>query len=114
MARPGEILFGKYEVQAVVGRGSFGAVYRVIERKTGATLAVKELNASPSEADFAEAAVLRSLVHPHIVTFHGYEEDEHALRGRWCARRRRWPGNASWISTVRVRPFRRGRAGRLR
>ena len=79
MAVKGDILFGKYEVEASLGQGSFGAVYRVKESKTGAILALKLLNASPTESDFTEASVLRSLTHPNIVLFYNYEEDDHNL-----------------------------------
>jgi serine/threonine protein kinase len=41
---PGEVLSGRFELQAQVGRGGMGTVWRALDRETGDTVAVKLLH----------------------------------------------------------------------
>ena len=40
---PGEVLAGRYEIQALVGVGGMGSVYRVLDRSLDETVALKML-----------------------------------------------------------------------
>lgn len=69
-----EIFDGRYEVQAVVGTGGMGAVYRGLDRLTGDIVAIKQLKPEVVALEpglverFArEAEALRQLQHPNIV-----------------------------------------------
>ncbi len=78
MLHPGMTLdHDKYQIEAVIGRGGFGHVYRARERLTGETVAIKEL--VPSFVDdremvqrfIQEARLTLRLSHPHIVRTYG-------------------------------------------
>jgi serine/threonine protein kinase len=56
-------------VQADLGRGGFGRVYKVFDRKLGDTVAIKELTLNDPEAFRAEARILAHLRHEGIVGF---------------------------------------------
>jgi serine/threonine protein kinase len=64
---------GRYRVLALLGRGSFGAVYRAADEELGREVAIKMAHrrhlATPAdrEAFRTEARILASLDHPHIV-----------------------------------------------
>src|SRR5947209_8236963 len=69
MERPG--WFGPFRLERQVGRGGLGAVFRAIDSRTGATVALKML---PPGADplaltrlRREFSALRALSHPNIV-----------------------------------------------
>ena len=49
-----ELIAGRYEVEATLGKGGMGAVYRVRDRRGGERMALKEM-LSPDER-FATAA----------------------------------------------------------
>jgi hypothetical protein len=73
MLQPGKTLDnGKYRVEAVVGRGGFGHVYRAREQLTGETVAIKELvpglGADPQMVQrfLQEARATLRLTHPNI------------------------------------------------
>ena len=70
--------FPEYEVQALIGRGAMGAVYRAVQRKLERPVAIKLL---PPEVAAREGAVTRferearamaRLQHPNIVALHDY------------------------------------------
>ncbi len=71
----------KYRIEAVIGRGGFGHVYRARERLTGETVAIKEL--VPTFADdqrmvqrfIQEARATLRLTHPHIARTHTIFQD---------------------------------------
>ena len=73
-APAGTLRLGKYELQAVLGRGTFGVVFRARDRELGRTVAVKVPQPGsfgvPEEADrfLREARSAAQLQHPHIVT----------------------------------------------
>ena len=65
----GTILQGRYRIESELGRGGFGAVYRVWDTRLNKTCAVKEnLEVSPeAQRQFPrEATVLASLTHPNL------------------------------------------------
>ena len=73
---------GVYEVQALLGAGGMGEVYRARDTKLGRDVAIK-ISRDRSRADperlarFArEARLLAALNHPHIATIYGLEEFE--------------------------------------
>ena len=71
---------GVYEVQALLGAGGMGEVYRARDTKLGRYVAIKVLpRIFAADADrlarFArEARLLAALNHPHVATIHGLEE----------------------------------------
>jgi len=72
----------RYQVQALLGRGAAGAVYRVLDERTGALLALKRLQAPPGQqalfgAQFErEYHTLCQLAHPSIIEVYEYGIDE--------------------------------------
>ena len=73
---------GVYQIQAFIGRGGMGEVYRARDMKLGREVAIKILprvfTTDPDRlARFErEARVLASLNHPHIGAIHGIEESD--------------------------------------
>jgi serine/threonine-protein kinase len=78
---------GKYTIEATLGRGGMGTVYRAIMPVTGRTVALKLLQPSDAMADvlgmeklrqifIGEAVVMARLRHPHIVDVWDFDEDE--------------------------------------
>ena len=70
----GTIFDGRYEIEALAGSGSFGHVYRAVQRSTGQTIAVKTMRmTSLDDADqlrerfLREMRLYRDLNHPNIV-----------------------------------------------
>ncbi len=66
---PGSILHNRYRIEAQLGRGGMGAVYRAYDQTLQIEVALKEnLNTNPeSERQFQrEANLLASLRHPHL------------------------------------------------
>jgi serine/threonine protein kinase len=74
----GELLDGKYLVQALLGKGGMGEVYLVEHRHLGRREALKILDPKlASEAHFVsrfrrEARAINRLNHPHIVSIHDF------------------------------------------
>ncbi len=79
VVQPGAVL-GRYEIEALIGRGGMGEVYRARDTRLRRAVAVKVLPAAfTSDAERMarferEAHLLASLNHPHIATIHGLEE----------------------------------------
>src|SRR5436190_17835685 len=73
---------GSYEIEAHIGSGGMGDVYRARDTRLGRSVAIKVLSgplASDPEwlARFEqEARLLASLNHPHIAQVYGFEADE--------------------------------------
>jgi serine/threonine-protein kinase len=66
-----------YEIEAPIGRGGMGSVFRVIDRRDGKTYALKVLHASASDTSTLkrferEAAVLRRIAHDAVPKIRGY------------------------------------------
>jgi eukaryotic-like serine/threonine-protein kinase len=80
---PGSRL-GPYEVQALIGQGGMGEVYRATDIRLKRDVALKVLPSTfAADADRLarferEAQVLASLNHPHIAQIHGLEESDGA------------------------------------
>jgi eukaryotic-like serine/threonine-protein kinase len=81
----GRTLGGRYRIDAVVGRGGMGAVYRATDERLGRAVAVKVVGivaADPAEharlhARFQrEARAAASLHHPNVVAVHDFGSDE--------------------------------------
>ena len=77
---------GIYQIQAFIGAGGMGEVYRALDTRLGREVAFKVLPVSlAQDADRRarfdrEARVLASLNHPHIAAIYGFEEFE-GVRG---------------------------------
>ena len=56
-----------YTLEALLGRGGSGEVWRAVPRRGGAPVAIKVLVAGDPERQSREAALLGSLDHPHLV-----------------------------------------------
>lgn len=71
---------GRYEVQAELGRGGFGRVYRAFDPTVGRAVAIKTLHAGGDPELLTrfrnEAAAAGKLRHPNIVTIHDYGEHD--------------------------------------
>ena len=63
--------FGPFRLERQVGRGGLGAVFRAVDSRTGATVALKMLPAGADPTGLLrlrrEFAALRALSHPNIV-----------------------------------------------
>jgi len=72
---------GPYSVEAEIGRGGMGVVYRAVDSRLGRVIALKtfhqEAIAGPEGLDRfeREAQSLAALNHPNIATIHGLEQD---------------------------------------
>jgi Tol biopolymer transport system component/tRNA A-37 threonylcarbamoyl transferase component Bud32 len=87
---PGRLVgrtIGSYEVQALIGAGGMGEVYRAVDTRLNRTVAIKTLpehlaNDPERRARLQrEARIVSSLNHPHICTLHdvGVQDDIHYL-----------------------------------
>jgi serine/threonine-protein kinase len=71
-------VLGDHDLEAEVGRGQYGVVWRGRHRQLQREVAVKQLTASSDEhaARFRrEARILAQLDHPHVVRVFDYRED---------------------------------------
>jgi len=82
----GELIGGRYQLLALVGRGGFGRVYRARDLKLDRMIAVKLMTEAGGTTDHeARLRALREtranarLQHPHIVTLHDAGEDPRGL-----------------------------------
>lgn len=71
---------GKYEIQAEIGRGGFGRVYRGFDPTVGRVVAIKVLLPDASDPEFLtrfklEATTAGNLHHPNLVTIHEFGEE---------------------------------------
>src|ERR1700689_3741611 len=72
---------GSYRIEAPLGRGGMGTVYRALDTKFSRPLAIKVLSSDLADADARrlfqrEAQMVSSLNHPHILTVHDIGEFE--------------------------------------
>ncbi|WP_394850177.1 protein kinase [Pendulispora brunnea] len=75
--RPGHLLAGRFEVDALRGSGGMGAIYRALDHRTGDYVAIKVLrdDAPEHRGRFArEVSLLEGLRHPHIVRYIAHGE----------------------------------------
>ena len=81
MLQPGAVLDSKYQIEAVIGQGGFGHVYRARERLTGEAVAIKELvptfvhNPEMVKRFVQEARATLRLKHGHIARTYGIFQD---------------------------------------
>lgn len=75
----GQVIAGRYQVEAFLGKGAMAEVYRVYDRQRATSLAMKLLHADLAE-DLVfirrfriEAQTLTTLQHPNIVRFYDFE-----------------------------------------
>jgi serine/threonine-protein kinase len=72
----------RYELGAIIGRGTFGVVYEARHRALGRSVAIKRLwpdlvaDAGARRRFAVEARLMASLDHPHIVRVYDYLDDE--------------------------------------
>ena len=71
---------GKYEIQAEIGRGGFGRVYRGFDPTVGRVVAIKVLLPDANDPEFLtrfkmEATTAGNLHHPNLVTIHEFGEE---------------------------------------
>ncbi|MDD9937993.1 MAG: serine/threonine-protein kinase [Myxococcales bacterium] len=78
----GRLIDDRYRIDALVGQGAAGAVYRAVERDSGRVLALKQWHRSALDAQvrgrfLREAKALDTLDHPNIVEVfgHGFVDD---------------------------------------
>ncbi|MGE0785299.1 MAG: serine/threonine-protein kinase [Sandaracinaceae bacterium] len=78
---PGAVIAGRYVIEALIGRGGMGAVYRARQEQLDRTVALKVLlpehGANPgARARFErEARVASQLRHPHVVSIYDFGDD---------------------------------------
>ncbi|HHH27825.1 MAG TPA: serine/threonine protein kinase, partial [Polyangiaceae bacterium] len=78
---PGALIGGRYRVEAVIGRGGMGVVYRAAQLPLGLKVAVKVLRVDLARDPRArarferEARVASALDHPAAVRVHGFGDD---------------------------------------
>ncbi len=115
MTSPQEQRFGKYRVEAEIGQGGFGVVYRAIDSTLDRPVALKILHpllshdAQGARRFQQEARVMARLDHPHIVPI--YETDNEAgrvyiamklIQGGSLGMRIKQGGPLPWHETVRI------------
>jgi len=82
---PGTLISGVYAIDALIGTGGMGAVYRAHDRAREREVALKIIHPNlASDAEirrrFArEARLMRSLVHPNVVSVYDFIQDERFL-----------------------------------
>ena len=107
LLQPGTVVSGVYKIEALIGTGGMGAVYRAHDSALDRIVALKVIHpnlASDAEVRrrFArEAQLMRSLVHPHVVAVYDFIHEDNFLAivmehvdGPTLAREiARWDGN---------------------
>lgn len=63
---PGTVLHGRFRIEAQIGRGGMGAVYRARDQQMLRPVAIKVCNANPAGAA-AEATILAQIEHRNVV-----------------------------------------------
>jgi eukaryotic-like serine/threonine-protein kinase len=62
--------FGPYKIEAILGSGGMGTVFRAVDGRLGRTVAIKVATARYSERFEREASAISALNHPHICTLY--------------------------------------------
>ncbi|MCA9649814.1 MAG: protein kinase [Myxococcales bacterium] len=76
--RPGALFAGRYEIQALLGTGGMGSVYRVRDTKLDEVVALKLLTLHGEHAVerfVAEVRLARRVTHPNVARTHDFGED---------------------------------------
>jgi eukaryotic-like serine/threonine-protein kinase len=78
---PGSLIASRYEVQALLGRGGMGAVYRALDRLLAETVALKVLNTGFGSDEMGqrfreEIRLARRVSHRNVCRIHEYGEDD--------------------------------------
>jgi formylglycine-generating enzyme required for sulfatase activity len=82
---PGTIVSGVYTIEALIGMGGMGAVYRAYDRARSRTVALKVIHPNlASDAEIRrrfgrEARLMRSFSHPHVVSIYDFIHEENFL-----------------------------------
>jgi serine/threonine protein kinase len=85
MAVPGEIIAGRYRIEAEIGQGGFGAVYRATHLALGRQVALKMLHPEMVSHDQGlsrfrrEAELAQRLEHPNTVRLYDFGQTEYGL-----------------------------------
>jgi serine/threonine protein kinase len=61
---------GPYSIEAQIGAGGMGTVYRAIDKRLGRVVAIKTVSELYSERSQLEARAISSLNHPHVCTLY--------------------------------------------
>ncbi|CCE92030.1 serine/threonine protein kinase CDC15 TDEL_0D04460 [Torulaspora delbrueckii] len=72
----------QYQLKQVIGKGSYGIVYKAINRKTEQMVAIKEVTYDDDEEltdIMSEIDLLKNLNHMNIVKYHGFIKKSHNL-----------------------------------
>src|SRR5690349_15027440 len=72
-AEPPPTSWGTLDIQALIGRGSFGSAYRAWDRRLARPVALKLLHGDhPDDSEIIEEGRLLAQVrHPNVITVHG-------------------------------------------
>jgi serine/threonine protein kinase len=82
---PGTLIAGRYRVEARLGDGGFGTVFRARHLGTGQPMALKVLRTEPEDRDtllprfFQEARITAGLTHPNTVRVFDFGQDERGV-----------------------------------
>jgi predicted Ser/Thr protein kinase len=84
MLHPDDVVAGKYRIIGEVGRGSYGVVFKAIQRGIEREVALKTLlpqavGTEESQRFEREARLVSRLTHPHIITLYDFGEHEGLL-----------------------------------
>lgn len=72
----------QYQLKQVIGKGSYGIVYKAVNRKTEQVVAIKEVTYDDDEEltdIMSEIDLLKNLNHINIVKYHGFIKKSHNL-----------------------------------
>lgn len=77
----GTVLEGKYRIDALIGKGGYGAVFRACQVQLDRTVAIKVMRERRDEPEHAErfareALAIARLKHPNIITVYDFGVDE--------------------------------------
>jgi serine/threonine protein kinase len=59
----------KYDMKEELGRGSFGAVFRAVEKKKGKDFAIKQVENYDLEGSIPEVSILKRVSHAYIIQY---------------------------------------------